>query len=139
MCHPTDYANNETYQQLPKESNYFEILDKCLYLDLRKSKRYTGEMEKLTPDGSANTLTTNKMRLKYWGYSQGENQHLLSPQGLTIRYKTYAFLPFSINIRNYFRLKNLTYSDDALISIKNFLFMVNSFTSQQSKSAVLPC
>ena len=78
------------------------------------------------------------MRLKYWGYSQGENQHLLSPQGLTIRYKTYAFLPFSKNIRNYFRLKNLTYSDDALISIKNFLFMVNSFTSHLCLKSYLP-
>ena len=44
----TDYANNEIYQELPKQNDYFTNSGKRLYLDLRRSKRYTGELEKLT-------------------------------------------------------------------------------------------
>ena len=41
----TDYANNEIYQQLPKESDYFAYLHERRYLDLRKSKGFRGELE----------------------------------------------------------------------------------------------
>ena len=52
----TEYANNEIYQELPKERNYFTNTDKKLYIDMR-SKGYTDEPEKLTLDDSDLNLT----------------------------------------------------------------------------------
>ena len=39
----TEYANNEVYQELPKERNFFTNTDEKLYIDLRRSKGYTDE------------------------------------------------------------------------------------------------
>ena len=64
---------------------------------MRKSKGYTGELEKITRQGSGITLkiafkafTTKKnLRLKVWGYSQGKYLNLRRLQGLKMTYKTY--------------------------------------------------
>ena len=43
----TDYANNPTYQDLTTADKYFSS-DEKMYLDLRRSKAYTNELECLT-------------------------------------------------------------------------------------------
>ena len=43
----TGYANNLIYQELPTECEYFTNADERIYIDLRDSKEYTGELEKL--------------------------------------------------------------------------------------------
>ena len=48
-----EYANNEIYQELTKEQNYFkDTSDEKLYIDMSRSKRYINELEKLTRDNS---------------------------------------------------------------------------------------
>ena len=45
----TQYRYNEIYQELTKERDYFKSTsDERLYIDLRRSKGYTNELEKLT-------------------------------------------------------------------------------------------
>ena len=65
----TDYANNPTYQDLTTADKYFSS-DEKMYLDLRRSKADTNELECLTRDDSKLTLTvtlkdtaTKKLRL----------------------------------------------------------------------------
>ena len=54
----TQYRNNEVYQELIKERNYFgNGSDEKLYIDMRRSKGYTGELEKLTRNDSDISLT----------------------------------------------------------------------------------
>ena len=53
----TEYTNNEICQELPKERNSFTNTDKKLYIDIRRSKGYTDELEKLTRDDSDLNLT----------------------------------------------------------------------------------
>ena len=43
----TDYANNPTYQDLTKADKYFSSNEK-MYLELRRSKGHTNELESLT-------------------------------------------------------------------------------------------
>ena len=45
----TDYANNKIYQDMTKVDKYFSS-DKKMYIDLRRLKRYTDELESLTRD-----------------------------------------------------------------------------------------
>ena len=44
----TDCINNPIYQELPTEEQYFTTSDDRLYLDLKDSRLYTNEIEKLT-------------------------------------------------------------------------------------------
>ena len=54
----TQYKNNEIKQQLTKEKDYFgDDSDERLYIDMRRSKGYTDELEKLTRDDGGVTLT----------------------------------------------------------------------------------
>ena len=92
-----EYANNEIYQELPKEQNYFTNTDKKLYIDMRRSKGYTDELEKLTRGNSNLNLTvklkaaaTKKMRLQVTGYSQAEYYYTLSNRGMIMSYKNYS-------------------------------------------------
>ena len=56
------YKNNEIKQELTKERYYFgDNADKRLYIDMRCSKGYTDELEKLTRDDGGVALT---MKLK---------------------------------------------------------------------------
>ena len=59
----TEYINNEIFQELPKERNYFNNIDETLYIDMRRSKGYTDELERLTRDDSDLTLTLNLRQL----------------------------------------------------------------------------
>ena len=51
-----DYANNEIYQHLTKADKFFSS-DEKVYINLRRSKGYTNELESLTRDNSRLTLT----------------------------------------------------------------------------------
>ena len=44
----TDYANNEVFHKLPTLKDYFTNSGEKLSKDLRRSKGYTDELEKLT-------------------------------------------------------------------------------------------
>ena len=85
----TDYANNLIYQELPTKRKYFSDADERLYADLRDSKGYIGELQKLRWEGSKIVLKVNfkaalpkKVRLKVWGYLQGKCLYLLTKPGL---------------------------------------------------------
>ena len=74
----TQYKNNQIKQELTKEKDYFgDDSDERLYIDMRRSKGSTNELEKLTRDDGGVTLTiklkkaaTKKIRLRVIAYSQ---------------------------------------------------------------------
>ena len=76
----TQYKNSEIKQELTKEKDYFgDDSDERLYIDMRRSKGYTNELEKLTRDDGSVMLTMKlkkqqkkKMRLRVIAYSQVE-------------------------------------------------------------------
>ena len=90
----TEYANNKIYQELLKEQNYFTNTDEKLYIDMRRSKGYTDEIEKLTQDDNDLNLTvklkkaaTRKMRLRVTSYLQAQYYYALSNKGMIMSYK----------------------------------------------------
>ena len=81
---PTDYAYNETCQQLPNQTDYFSDSDERVYIDIRRSKGYTGKFERVNRDDSDLTITVDlkaaavkKMRLCVTRYFQGEYMYVL--------------------------------------------------------------
>ena len=54
----TQYKNSEIKQELTKEKDYFRD-DERLYIDIRRNKGYTDELEKVTHNDSGVTLTIN--------------------------------------------------------------------------------
>ena len=93
----TQYRNNEIYQEITKEADYFkDTSNEKLYIDMRRSKGYTDELEKLTRDDSDVNLTvklkaatTKKLRLKVIAYSQAEYFYTTSSQGQIMTFKSY--------------------------------------------------
>ena len=90
----TDYTNNEIYQDLADK--YFSS-DEKMYIDLRRSKGYTDELESLTRNDNRLTLTVmlkdavaKKIRLRFTRYSQGEYYFALSLRILIMQYKNYG-------------------------------------------------
>ena len=66
----TQYKNNEIKQELTKEKDYFrDNFDERLYIDMRRSKGYTNELEKLTRNDGGVTLTIKfkQAAAKKWG------------------------------------------------------------------------
>ena len=93
----SDYENNLTFQDLPHLNGYFANSDEKLFIDLRRAKSYTGELEKINRDDSDLTITvtlkaatTKKMRLRVTGHYQGEYLYSLSNEGLIMNYKEYG-------------------------------------------------
>ena len=92
----TDYINNPVFKEVPdKEGYYGDGSDKRIYVDLRNSMGYTNEIEKPLRNDSKITLNielknalAKKMRLRPWGYSNGEYLHMLIDGNLTLKYKT---------------------------------------------------
>ena len=89
----TDYANDKIYKGLPRLDDFFTEPDEKRFIDLRRSKRYTNKLEKLSRDNSNVTLTvalkdaeTQKMRLRVTGYYQGEYLYSLSNENHIINY-----------------------------------------------------
>ena len=64
----SDYAHNPTFQELLKMNKYFAYGNEKLFIDLKRGKGYTRELEKV-------------MRLCVTGYYQGEHIYTLSNEG----------------------------------------------------------
>ena len=93
-----DFMNNPVVQKLKKETKYFASdSDKRLYIDLRQPKDYTKELEKPKRKDAKMTITietkdalAHKMRLRVWGYTNGEYIYLLNDGSLILKYKAYT-------------------------------------------------
>ena len=93
-----DYINNPVFQELLLESDYFGTKsDEKIYIDLRDSLGYTDEIEKPSRNDSKLNVTielrnplAKKMRLRVWGYTNGEYLYMLTDGSLTLKYKTYT-------------------------------------------------
>ena len=93
----SEYMNNEVRQELPNRNTYFTDSDERVYIDIRRSKGFTGELERVNRDDSDLTVTvdlkaaaTKKMRLRITGYFQGEYNYMISSNGLILNYKEYG-------------------------------------------------
>ena len=92
-----DYAHNPVFQELPIQKQYFTTPDEKIFIDLRRRKGYTNEIEKLNRDDSDLSITitlknaaAKKMRLRVTGYYQGEYLYSLSNEGPIMNYKEYS-------------------------------------------------
>ena len=94
----TQHKYIEIKQELTKEKNYFgDNSNESLYIDMRRSKGYTDELEKLTHDDGGVTLTiklknaaTKKMRLRIIAYSQAEYWYTSTNKGHIMTHKGYS-------------------------------------------------
>ena len=76
----TQYKNNDIYRELIEKDDYFgDESDERVYIDMRRSKGYTDELEKINRDGSGIALNiklkkaaAKKLRFRITGFSQGE-------------------------------------------------------------------
>ena len=93
----TQYINNPIYQDMTPEEDWGgDKRDDRLYIDLRRSKGYTDELEKIYRDDSQLSLTINlknastkKLRFRITAWSQGEYWYVLSQKGYIMSYKNY--------------------------------------------------
>ena len=91
------YKNNEIYQEITEEDKFADNeTDDRIYIDMRRSKGYTDELEKLNRDDSGLAVTiglkeaaAKKLRLRITGYSQAEYWYLFSNKGYIMSYKNY--------------------------------------------------
>ena len=91
----TQYKNNEIYQEITAEDEYTtNDTDGRIWIDMRRSKGYTDELEKINRDDSGLAVilgfkeaTAKKIRLSVTGYSQGEYWYLLSNKGYIMSFK----------------------------------------------------
>ena len=88
---------NEARQERPSRNTYFADSDERVYVDIRWSKGYTGEFERVNWDDSDLSITIDlkaatakKMRLTITGYFQGEYIYMLGKGGLIMNYKEYG-------------------------------------------------
>ena len=96
-----DYINNPVFQELLLESDYFGTKsDEKIYIDLRDSLGYTDEIEKPSRNDSKLNVTielrnplAKEMRLRVWGYTNGEYLYMLTDGSLTLKWKTYIIKP----------------------------------------------
>ena len=97
MVPERDYLYNEVKQELPTRKKYFTDSNERVYIDIRKSKGYTGEFERVNRDDSDLVVTvdlkaaaTKKMRVYVTGYYQGEYMYMLTKEGLVMNHKEYS-------------------------------------------------
>ena len=97
----TQYANNDIYKELIKYEKYYKKSesDEKLYVDLRRGRGYTSELEKIVRNDSSLTLTitlrnaaTKKMRLRVVEYYQGEYLYSMTNLGLLLSHKDYGIV-----------------------------------------------
>ena len=97
-CRPlTQYKNNQIYQEIKEEDKFTDNeRDDRIYIDMRRSKRYTDELEKINCDDSDIALTISlkeaaakKLRFRITCFSQAEYWYLLSNKGYIMSYKNY--------------------------------------------------
>ena len=80
----TQYKNIDIYHDLVEEYDYFSGKgDERIYIDMRRSKGYTDELEKISCDDSGIPLTiklekacTTKLCYRITGFSQAEYWYL---------------------------------------------------------------
>ena len=85
----TQYRNNEIYQEMTEENEFTtNSKDDRILIDMRRSKGYTDELEKLNRDNSGLAVVitlkeaaAKKLRLRVTGFSQAEYWYLLSNKG----------------------------------------------------------
>ena len=92
-----EYIHNETAQELPFRSDYFTNSDERVYIDLRRSKGFTGEFERVNRDDSELSVVidlkdaaADKMRIYVTGYYQTEYVYMLTKNGLIMNHKEYS-------------------------------------------------
>ena len=93
----TQYKNNPIHQEITEEDKFTENeWDDRIYIDMRRSKGYTDELEKTDIDDSGIALTislksvaSKKLRFRITGFFQAEYWYLLSNKGYIISYKNY--------------------------------------------------
>ena len=93
----SQFINNEVYQDMTREEDWGKSFkDDRLYIDLRRSKGYTDELEKIYRDDSQLSLTINlknpttkKLRFRIIGWSQGEYWYVLNQKGYIMTFKNY--------------------------------------------------
>ena len=91
------YKNNEIYQKITKEDEFTtNDTDNRIWIDMRRSKGYTDELQKINCDVSGIAVVigfkeaaAKKLRLRAVGYSQGEYWYLLSNKGYIMSFKNY--------------------------------------------------
>ena len=97
----TQYAKNELYKKLIKYENYYKKTksDERLYVDLRRGRGYSVELERIVRNDSSLTLTmtlrdaaVKKMRLRVVGYYQGEYLYSVTNLRLLLFYKGYGIV-----------------------------------------------
>ena len=93
----SDYAYIRTYQEHPKQDDYFTDADERVYIDIRHSKGFMGEFEHVNCDDSDVNVTVDlkvaapkNMRLRVTGYFQGKYMYMLSKDGRIMNYKEYG-------------------------------------------------
>ena len=93
----SDFMYKETRQELPNRNTYFTDSDERVYIDIRRSKGYTGEFKRVNRDDSNLSIPINlkavaakKIRLRMTGYFQGEYMYMLGKDGLIMNYKEYG-------------------------------------------------
>ena len=93
----SQFINNPIYQDMTTEEKWSDdTTDDRLYIDLRRSKGYTDELEKIYRDDSQLSLTINlknastkKLRFRITAWSQGEYWYTLNQKGYIMSYKNY--------------------------------------------------
>ena len=105
----TQYRNNKIYQEMTLEDEFTtNSKDDRILIDMRRSKGYTDELEKLNRDDSglavAITLkeaTAKKLSLRVTGFSQAEYWYLLLNKGYIVIQKLQYFESKRIISNNY--------------------------------------
>ena len=102
----SDYANNPVFQEIPTRTKYFASVDEKIFIDLRRGKGYTNEIEKLSRDDSDLTTTIQlkapsekKIRLFLIGYYQGDYLYSITSEGFIMNYKDYIVKKQKLAIR----------------------------------------
>ena len=93
----TQYKNHRIYQDMTEEDEFTtNTMDDRIYVDMRRSKGYTDELQTINRDDSGISLTFSlkeaagkKMRFRITSFSQGEFCYLLSNRGYIMSYKNY--------------------------------------------------
>ena len=93
----TQYRNNKVYQEMTEGHEFTtNSKDDRILIDMRRSKDYTDELEKLNCDDSGLAIVialkeaaAKKLRLRVTGFSQAEYWYLLSNKGYIMSYKNY--------------------------------------------------
>lgn len=99
----TNYANNPIYQELPLEKDHFT----------KAGERIKYDDSDIVLKINLKVALTKNMRLRVWGYLQGEYLYLLNEPSLALKYRTYGIdkkkrhcgLIFNIKTNRYFVIK----------------------------------